>query len=570
LQESAEIKDNKLVGSLVFFLIIFTLTIPLLPSTIVNASPAVEIRDWHDLDAVRDNLSGSYVLMNDLDATTAGYVELASEAANGGKGWEPIGIYQSEGSFAPFTGTFDGQGYEIRDFFINRPDEDGVGLFGTVVGDEGGIINNVGVVNAHVIGGYMNVGGLAGLNSGNISNSYCTGNVTADLYVGGLVGFNVGIVSKSYSSASVTGNWSVGGLVGYNYDSDAIVSNCYSSGNVTGDSLVGGLVGYNKNGSVSNSYSSASMTGQQGVGGLVGGNEGTVRNSYSSSSVTGDHNVGGLLGHNWNSDATVGSCYSSGSVTGNSSVGGLVGYNDYYATVDRSYAVGGVTGNSSVGGLVGYNRGTVSESYAVGSVNGNILVGGLVGSNDDTVRNSFWDRETSEMETSDAGVAKTTAEMMDITTFTDTKTEGLDKPWDITAVAHGETDDAYAWNIIDGESYPFLSGKQFITYKLTISKTLGGRVTTPGPGVYTYHAGETVDLVVEAEELHRFVNWTGDVDTIADVTAAQTTITMNGSYSITANFEEVQPQNWPVVGLIIAAVMLVGLFLFTHRPRKTR
>ncbi len=58
---------------------------------IITASFAKEIRDWHDLDAIRDNLGGSYVLMNDLDSTTAGYKELASPTANGGKGWQPIG-----------------------------------------------------------------------------------------------------------------------------------------------------------------------------------------------------------------------------------------------------------------------------------------------------------------------------------------------------------------------------------------------------------------------------------------------------------------------------------------------
>jgi len=44
--------------------------------------------------------------------------------------------------------------------------------------------------------------------------------------------------------------------------------------------------------------------------------------------------------------------------------------------------------------------------------------------------------------------------------------------------------------------------------------------------------------VAEAEEGYRFVNWTGDVDTIADDDDATTTITMNGDYFITANFEE--------------------------------
>ena len=78
-------------------------------------------------------------------------------------------------------------------------------------------------------------------------------------------------------------------------------------------------------------------------------------------------------------------------------------------------------------------------------------------------------------------------------------------------------------------------------YDLTISSTEGGSVTTPGEGVFTYDEGEVVDLLAEAGEDYRFVEWTGDVGTIADVYAAETTITMNGDYSITASFEPVYP-----------------------------
>jgi len=42
-----------------------------------SAPHYLEIRDWHDLYAVRGNLGGHYGLMNDLDSTTAGYGELA-------------------------------------------------------------------------------------------------------------------------------------------------------------------------------------------------------------------------------------------------------------------------------------------------------------------------------------------------------------------------------------------------------------------------------------------------------------------------------------------------------------
>jgi hypothetical protein len=101
--------------------------------------------------------------------------------------------------------------------------------------------------------------------------------------------------------------------------------------------------------------------------------------------------------------------------------------------------------------------GNVNHSYSTGTVTGSTQVGGLVGYNKAIVSNSFWDRLTSGMEESDGGMGRTTAEMMDVATFTDTETKGLDQPWDITTVAPGETDNAYTWNTVAGQTYPFLS-----------------------------------------------------------------------------------------------------------------
>ncbi|MDW7670767.1 MAG: S8 family serine peptidase [Bacillota bacterium] len=80
-------------------------------------------------------------------------------------------------------------------------------------------------------------------------------------------------------------------------------------------------------------------------------------------------------------------------------------------------------------------------------------------------------------------------------------------------------------------------------YSLTISSTTGGSVTTPGEGNFTYSDGTVVNLVAVADSGYQFVNWTGDTGSIANVNAASTTITMNGSYSITANFEAIIPPN---------------------------
>ena len=330
-------------------------------------SKDLEIRTWYDLDDVRDNLAGNHTLMNDLDSTTAGYEELASPRANEGKGWEPIGttLIQHHG-LTTFVGTFAGQGYEIRDLFINRPEEDAVGLFGYV--GQGGIIKDIGVVNATVTGGpYVGIFGVVG---------------------GGGCVEDIGVVN-----ATVTGDHCVGGLVGRDF-------------------------------------------------------YGTVSNSYSTGSVTGNHAVGGLAGEN--DSGTVSRSYSTCKVTGNSSVGGLVGYIDA-GTVSESYSIGNVTGNRWVGGLLGAGGQKVNNCYSSGSVTGEDSVGGLVGVSNGPVGNCFWNTETSGQATSAGGTGKTRAEMQDIVTFSGAG-------WNITTVGNPDIRNPfYIWNIVDGQTYPFLS-----------------------------------------------------------------------------------------------------------------
>jgi len=76
-------------------------------------------------------------------------------------------------------------------------------------------------------------------------------------------------------------------------------------------------------------------------------------------------------------------------------------------------------------------------------------------------------------------------------------------------------------------------------YSLTTASTEGGEVATPGEDIFVYDANTTVNLVADPDEdnHYHFGNWTGDVGTVGNVTAAETTITMNASYAITANFE---------------------------------
>jgi len=72
---------------------------------------------------------------------------------------------------------------------------------------------------------------------------------------------------------------------------------------------------------------------------------------------------------------------------------------------------------------------------------------------------------------------------------------------------------------------------------LAIASTSGGNVTTPGVGNFTYYEGTAVNLVATPHVGYHFVGWTGNVSTISNVNRAATSITVNGEYSIMANFE---------------------------------
>ena len=403
----------------------------------------LEIRDWYDLDAIRNNLAGNHTLMNDLDLTSPGYEELASPLADQGEGWDPIGFVRRTCWDSPcggggcdtewygLNGTFDGQGYGIRGLFINRRNEDGVGLFGAV--NEGGVIKAISVVNAIVVGDSY-VGGLVGRNRGTVSNSCSSGVVEGYQGVGGLVGVNhQGIVGDSYSSGGVTGSQYVGTLVGINYG--GTVSDSYSTGNVTGNEDVGGLLGTNDGGTISNSYydydkilinrdsviTLGALSDEDFDQWLTHGKSLDVNERlpqedgyYVVSNATDFKQLLAFgqddsLKFRLANDLDLGDepnfyiPYLAGEFDGNghkilnlsfnfdfvSSVG-LFGYLAPGGKVTRVCLEGAdIAGHGCIGGLVGESYGTVTNSYSSGSVTGATDVGGLVGLNGGTVRDSY-------------------------------------------------------------------------------------------------------------------------------------------------------------------------------------
>ena len=265
-----------------------------------------------ELDDVRNYLTSSFILVNDIDLS--GY--------QAGEGWAPI---------STFSGHFDGNNHVITNLTINRPTKNNVGLFGVV---NQATIKNVGLTNVDINGKYY-TGALIGSNTG-VNDVTGTGSVT-----------------NCHVSGSVTGTWYTGGLIGRYYGGETI-SNCYSTAEVEGQRYVGGLVGWSSHNTsilaslIENSYSTGSVTGtDENVGGLVG-LAGNITKSYSTSNVTGTTKVGGLVG----TGRLITDCFAIGNVTGDDTVGGLVGYAP--SAVKNSYSIGSVNGvGTNVNGLLG-------------------------------------------------------------------------------------------------------------------------------------------------------------------------------------------------------------------------
>lgn len=222
--------------------------------------------------------------------------------------WTPIGS-----ETYPFTGTFNGNGYNIAGVFVDGNKNQG--LFGYV--GEGGAVSNVVMLDG-LIKGNENVGGIAGYNKGTISLSCNDGTVNGKKAVGGIVGYNVGTIQNSYNKGTVEctydGGSQIGGIVGYN--TRAYVKQCFNDGLVTGvanSNYYGGICGSNSGDGLYNCYNSGEVLGGFYVGGIIGYNStGTTRYCINFGIVNTlnsvNSNVNNFIGYNYGT-CSVSNCY---------------------------------------------------------------------------------------------------------------------------------------------------------------------------------------------------------------------------------------------------------------------
>ena len=199
------------------------------------------------------------------------------------KGFKMIGE-----KYSFFAGTFDGQGYALKNIYINS---NNASLFGNV---KEATIENL-LLTGEIIGGDSIASGFV-QNADNASFYNC------------------------YNEANITGT-TVGGICVHS-SGDIVVRNCYNTGKISGkwQSGAGGIIAYSTdtNGTIDikNSYNTGEIildngTSYAAAGGIIGGNSGTLKisNCYSTSKNKSSVYSGAIVGL-WDvSKVTLDNCY---------------------------------------------------------------------------------------------------------------------------------------------------------------------------------------------------------------------------------------------------------------------
>lgn len=201
--------------------------------------------DLFQLSNTINNSEYGYIYNDDYYLQTAD-IDLNNEQ------FTPIGKYFKDGiqgSIPNFIGHYNGNGYTIKNLYVDELDKF-AGLFGSSVG----IIENL-EVHGNINSKGVSTGGIVGEIGANaiVRNCCFFGDVTSgDFATGGIVGYiwQSGTVENCYHSGNVKSNGSAGGIAGRicsNIESTAdensvIVRNSYNIGSVSG--FAGAIIGY--------------------------------------------------------------------------------------------------------------------------------------------------------------------------------------------------------------------------------------------------------------------------------------------------------------------------------------
>ena len=339
------------------------------------------------------NSTKSYVEAYRTDYGKYGYNGELKTLLTSGEGFLPIGTTSNiDMALYSFAGTFDGQGNEIINLYINKitvPEEEmRIGLFG----GNYGIIKNLGIINGNVsltmTGTTCDLGGIVGKHYNTIENCYYIGNnniyaqntVTGLIRMGGIssgIGNASTVIKNSYhigkiylKNESAARGIQMGGIASSVGDNTSI-EGCFSKGAILVESANNAQLGYLYVGGITsmidNQIALANCYNEKEITLSV---DGTVKNGVY---------IGGILGNGNNSSESadgIVNCYNIGKIDTNISnyEGSIIGSglcpisNCFYLT--GSYLQGADLGTTYASSIIEKTEAEMKQEEFVTLLNG--------------------------------------------------------------------------------------------------------------------------------------------------------------------------------------------------------
>ena len=437
-----------------------------------------QIASAEDLQAVSDNPAACYVQTADIDLADVPFKSIAT-----------------------FTGTYDGQMYEIQNLAMESG-ANGLGLFSRV--NTPGVLKNIVIRGASVSAGQWS--GILCSTNGNwekagglFKNCYVFDSaIDGQSCLGVFAGTSAGNFENCYAfNCTVEGNGDqIGGISGGN-EGGGHYYDCMFYGDVSGNENTGGIVGF-YNGDAKDALS-------------------TIKNCVVYGSLTvAKGGGGGLLGaSNWNVGkfGILNSC-SFAKVSG-MGIGGIAGKDFHASSIDRIYCTGNIDAkgdvnsagllsntpfNTSYAAVNGYNFGSVKASSPskVGAVTGFF--------NGDNIKNFYFNKDCGVKGVAvgdDSGVkGLSTAEMKQMKSFSFT--------------------DNSVWQNIDGETTPFFAN-QTAPVKITECTTAKLKGTCTASLERLFVMGSYAGVIAESPVIS---NGTWKITIPEDVVSEDETVTI--------------------------------------------
>jgi len=342
---------RKIIGKIVSSILTFSLCLGLFPaqplhaetgngssenSSLENGSPETsgdgagketkEALEYLDINSVEDLLALSEKCYVDSWSENK-YISLKTNLNLTGVDFKPIPV---------FSGTFDGGGHTISGI-------DYVGA-GYVTGFFR-YIGSTGIVRNLTLQGSVDsenekecVGGICGINYGEVRNCTFQGTVSGRDTVGGIAGINenTGTISGCTVKGRITGYYSTGGIAGMNHGAINDCTNCAGvnddSAWVWEDDEMGGF------GILDSfiAYDDAELYSGVDTGGIAGFSDGILSRCTNAGTVGYEHtgyNIGGIAGRQ---SGIISLSVNNGTVYGRKDVGGIAGQMEPFIEIDEA------------------------------------------------------------------------------------------------------------------------------------------------------------------------------------------------------------------------------------------